>query len=68
MEQVAEHDHESSSGEDVYTIYPVTEKGVPPLIVDIRIANKNISMEIDTGASHTVIGKTVMENYWSTRA
>ena len=26
-------------------------------MVDIRIANKNISVEIDTGASLTVIGK-----------
>ena len=58
MEQVVEKaDEDNCSGEDVYNIYPVTEKRVPPLIVDIHIASKNISMEIDTGASLTVMGK-----------
>ena len=57
IEQVAANDHESSGEEDVYTIYPVKKKRVPSLTVDIRIANKNISLEIDTGASLIVIGK-----------
>ena len=58
MEQVVgKADEDNCSEEDVYNIYPVTEKRVPPLIVDIHIASKNISMEIDTGASLTVMGK-----------
>ena len=58
MEQVVEKaDEDNCSEEDVYNIYPVTEKRVPSLIVDIHIASKNISMEIDTGASLTVMGK-----------
>ena len=50
MEQVVEKaDEDNCSEEDVYNIYPVTEKRVPSLIVDIHIASKNISMEIDNG-------------------
>ena len=63
MEEVTHSDE--GSDDEVLNLYVLTEKRTPPLIANVRIAGTDVHMEIDTGASLTVMSKETYDNVFT---
>ena len=42
-------------------------KGNPPILVDLRLDNSTVSMEVDTGASVSLVSETTFKRLWPNR-
>ena len=51
-------------------IYAVSQKGksLPPLKVQVEVDGRRVSMEVDTGASMSIMSETTYKQLWSGRA
>ena len=47
-----------------YFLYPVWDSSISPLQTTVTINNKNVHMEVDTGASLTVVSETTLAEIW----
>ena len=52
--------------EDDYSMYHVTGTPVNPLLVTVSIINTSVEMEVDTGASVSIISEANYNHLWST--
>ena len=62
---------EPTTVEDVYGIFALkdqskTNSKVPPLNVAMLVSRANLVMEVDAGASTSIISETMYRNTWST--
>ena len=51
----------TDNDDEIYNLFPIISKKVPPIIVELSINNRNIPMEIDTGASLTVMSERTIK-------
>ena len=51
--------------EDDYSMYKVTATSVKPLLVSVSIDNASLEMEVDTGASVSIISEETYNRLWS---
>ena len=63
VKQLMGGDNSSESGEEIYNIFAMKCKKIPPIIVNMMVNNKSIPMEIDTGASLTIMSKNTYDEY-----
>ena len=51
--------------EDDYSVYHVTGTPVNPFLVTVSIINTSVEMEVDTGASVSIISEATYNHLWS---
>ena len=56
---------EESSEEEPDTLHDVNSSANEPIVVELLIDDRPVRMEVDTGASQTVIGETMYQELWS---
>ena len=66
-EESEDETDESASDADIYA---VSQKGksLPPLKVQVEVDGRRVSMEVDTGASMSIMSETTYKQLWSGRA
>jgi len=57
--------HTVKDEEDDYAMYKVTATSVKPLLVTVSINNASLEMEVDTGASVSIISEETYNHLWS---
>lgn len=57
------HSVEAEEAES-YTLYPVKSPRTPPIDVKVRVNNVDVMMELDTGASVTIISEQTYRKIW----
>lgn len=67
VHQVEDNDEEpSSGGEDMMGIYTCSDSYRPPIMVNVVIDGANVMMEVDSGASRSIISEKTYKKLWST--
>ena len=57
---------ENASGGDIYKIFSIShQSSVNPIMVSLFINNKQLRMEVDTGAAVSVMGQKKFNQLWS---
>ena len=51
--------------EEEYTTFNLRSPTAPPLKVQVQIEGRNVTMEVDTGATYSVVGKKTFDNLFS---
>lgn len=46
-------------------MYPLENSATRPWMTTVRVADHNLNMELDTGASVTVISEATQEHIWN---
>ena len=49
---------------DEYSLYNLTGSPVQPLVVTVKVNNMDVKMELDTGASVSIISKATYNHHW----
>ena len=49
---------------DEYSLYNLTGSPVQPLVVTVKVNNMDLKMELDTGASVSIISKATYNHHW----
>ena len=57
-----EEEQADCTAEDVYTVFTLTGHAEPPLIVDVELCGKKMSMEIDTGVSISIMSERTYDS------
>lgn len=63
-EQAQDDDRES---EDTYRLFRMTNESTKPLHVKVLVNGKELTMEVDTGASISLVTKETFDNLWQRR-
>jgi len=50
---------------DDYSMYTLTGPPVKPLVVSVKLNNADLEMELDTGASISIVSKATYNRLWS---
>ena len=57
--------HVLSAEADDYSMYTLTGSSVKPLVVSVKLNDVDLEMELDTGASISIISKATYNRLWS---
>ena len=59
---------DDENDQKVHTINRLGERKERPLMVEVTVDKKTVSMEIDTGASVSILSESTFRHVWSRRA
>ena len=51
---------------DDFTLFTFRNKSTPPILIDLELNNRNIVMELDTGAAMSLISETIKKELFPT--
>ena len=57
---------DNSDSSDDFTLFTFRNKSTPPILIDLELSNRNIVMELDTGAALSLISETTKKELFPT--
>ena len=66
--QIAADDDCVSDTSEAYELFNLQETRTKPLVVTVKLNNSSLDMELDTGASLSIISEKTFNSLWSTQA
>ena len=57
---------DNSDSSDDFTLFTFRNKSTPPILIDLELNNRNIVMELDTGAAMSLISETTKKELFPT--
>ena len=66
--QITADDDYVSDMSEAYELFNLQETRAKPLVVTVKLNNSTLDMELDTGASLSIISEKIFNSLWSTQA
>ena len=57
---------DNSDSSNDFTLFTFHSKSTPPILIDLQLNNRNIVMELDTGAAMSLISETTKKELFPT--